>query len=257
MAGAPSSSSTTGTSPSPSPSPSPSTTTGGTTTAGTPTSLEEGSVDCQVSVRTRVMVLGPGRFELIATATNETGGPITANLIADCPGPAASFVGLPDGFDVTDRCTQGACAGGALSRTPMALAPGASVDFVRSILETGATSCHGALPAGAFTVGARMRLEGIRTCMTGRATIEVGAPGVVPVEPAPPVRNPPRERRDPPPAPPAPPREPRERCPAMACAYSPCPPGVEPPTGCAAVCGCPGSSRNPFDHLAPPQVEAP
>jgi hypothetical protein len=33
-----------------------------------------------------------------------------------------------------------------------------------------------------------------------------------------------------------------EECPAMACAYTPCPPGVEPPQGCNAVCGCAGVS---------------
>lgn len=42
-----------------------------------------------------------------------------------------------------------------------------------------------------------------------------------------------------------------ERCPAMACAYEPCPPGVEPPTGCAAVCGCAGMRRSGAIQVAP------
>lgn len=55
---------------------------------------------------------------------------------------------------------------------------------------------------------------------------------------------------------PAPAPEHREEdCPAMACQYEPCPPGIKPPTGCAAVCGCLGhpDAEGPAMMTTPPE----
>lgn len=235
---------------SPPPAPPPTTPSDAPSPSGSPSSASRSDDDgCQVSVRTHARPAGDGRFELIVTATNETERPITASLESDCPGPGATFSGLPDGFDVSDRCVQGACAGGALTRSSLAIAPGSSVDVARATFATGATSCHGALPSGAYSIGATIRLADVRTCSSGRAEVRVGQVGQV-VGAPPETRRGAPERRDPPPRP-APP----ERCPPMGCAYTPCPPGVEPPTGCAAVCGCTGMRRSPFLEVepAPPQ----
>ena len=51
---------------------------------------------------------------------------------------------------------------------------------------------------------------------------------------------------------------PPEECPVMACAYEPCPPGVEPPAGCMGICGCAGMNvPGPAMMLTAPPAEPP
>jgi hypothetical protein len=208
---------------------------------------------CEVGVSTRVVPLGAGRFELVAMATNQADRPIATTMFFRCPGTAARFDGLPPGYDVGDLCRVGACVDGATSSAPLELAPGEAREVARVTIDAAAGDCNAALPPGTYSVGATLALEGVQACSTGRATFAVEVaptpptPYVRPEPPAPPAQTPPppppsRPSHEPPPPRPTPPRE---HCPAMGCAYTPCPPGVEPPTGCAAVCGCPGAGRGP------------
>lgn len=194
-------------------------------------------------MRTRLVSLGEGRYELIARAGNETDRQLDAELSYDCPGIPAQFDGLPPGYDLGNLCQAGACPAGAVSRQRLLLPPGGSSELARVTLDTAAGPCNAELPAGSYSIGASVRLQGAQSCSTSRATFEhVGRLA------QPPARAPAQHR--PPPAP-APPREPP--CPPMACAYSPCPPGVKPPEGCAAVCGCPGQGLLPALPTAPPR----
>jgi hypothetical protein len=193
---------------------------------------------CEVAVRTRASALDDGRFELVAIAVNETERAITALLVYDCPGSAARFDGLPQRYDLGDRCRAGGCIGGARAQQHLSLAPGAASPVARATLDPRAGACNGPLPSGRYSLGATIALEGVASCSTSRAIIEVPSdvPAARPPEPPPPQ---------------APPPEPREECPAMACAYTPCPPNVAPPTGCAAVCGCAGMALPPPPSIVP------
>ncbi len=206
---------------------------------------------CEVGVRTSVVPLGEWRFELVATAVSQADRPIVTTMFFRCPGSAAHFDGLPAGYDVGDLCRAGPCPGGATRSAPLELAPGEAREVARVTIDAAAGDCNAALPPGTYSVGATVALEGVQACSTGRATFAVEAaptptPYVRPEPPPHPVQPPPTPAPTrPAPEPRARPTPPRERCPAMGCAYTPCPPGVEPPTGCAAVCGCPGAARGP------------
>jgi hypothetical protein len=190
-----------------------------------------------VAVRTRVTELGEGRYELIARAANETDRQLEAELHYECPGTAARFEGLPPGYDVGNLCQAGACAAGPTVVQRLVLPPGGSTELTRVLLDTGASPCNAELPAGSYSIGASIHLLGVQSCTTSRGTFERTAR----IASSPP-RSPAPAPNKPRPAP-APPREPP--CPAMACRYSPCPPGVKPPEGCASVCGCPGQDSQP------------
>lgn len=207
--------------------------------AAPPAGVDRG---CEVAVRTRVVALGEGRYELIARAGNETDGPIDAELSYDCPGTAARFDGLPPGYDLGNLCQAGACAAGALRRQRLVLPAGGSTELARVTLDTAAGPCNAQLPAGSYSIGASVRLLGAQSCSTSRGTFEHGAP----LAQTPPARPPAQPRR-----PPAPARPAKKPCPAMACSYTPCPPGVKPPEGCASVCGCTGHEL-PRTLMAPP-----
>jgi hypothetical protein len=93
---------------------------------------------------------------------------------------------------------------------------------------------------------------------TKAALVSPEPPNEPPEEPAEPLvrkEDPPSEPQEPPPSPrkPGPAKPKEEDCPAMACAYEPCPPGVEPPTGCMAVCGCSGRTSDRETILTAPK----
>jgi hypothetical protein len=196
-----------------------------------------------VAIRTRVVPLGGGRFELVAVAANETDRPIDTVIRYACPGTTAQFDGLPGGYDAGGRCRMGACVEGPTAQAPLVLPPEGTQVVARVTIDASGDDCNAPLPSGRYSIGAAASLEGVRACSTSRAILANEAtPAPTPVSPTP--ARPRPARREPPQAPP------RERCPAMGCAYTPCPPGVEPPTGCAAICGCPGARGGGI--MAPP-----
>src|SRR5690606_10149525 len=74
-----------------------------------PAVLAEPDPACDIAIQTTVTSMGGGRFELVATATNETDQPIEATIRARCPGPVARFDGLPGEYDYGGTCRMGAC----------------------------------------------------------------------------------------------------------------------------------------------------
>ena len=202
---------------------------------------------CDVAVRTRVVQQDATHYELIATAANETDHALDTVISHGCPGTAARFEGLPASYDLGNRCQVGACAGGPIARTALKLAVGAASEIARVTVDTSVSACNPALSPGQYSIGAALDLTGLHSCTTSRALLVVQAAGTsAPKHVAAPVQH----ETAPHPATPAAPR--KEPCPAMGCAYSPCPPGVPPPTGCAAVCGCPGARIGPGTLQAPP-----
>ncbi len=207
-------------------------------------STTAGSDACEAELRTVVSTRAGGAYEVLATLTNVSDRTLEPRWDAACPGPGAEFTGLPDGYDEGSSCAAGACPSGPRETRRRSLAPGATLVVASFVLTPEGDACNRALPLGRYDIGASLPLEGIRVCDAGHAEVVVDTPP--PSEPAiPPTR------RTAPPAPARPDPHERERCPAMGCAYTPCPPGVEPPTGCAAVCGCTGMRFSPLTAPVP------
>lgn len=185
---------------------------------------------CAVRVSTRARPVPEGRTELTVLMENLGTDTLSLAVRAACPVGPARWEGLPPGFDVGDACVQGPCPPGTPPLRDVILRQGETVAVDRVVLDPARTSCHPALSPGTYRLRARLDDLRAEACAGSPVTVRVAEPKPLPMPP--------------PPMPPPPPE--REPCPAMGCAYEPCPPGVEPPTGCAAVCGCPGARRQLF-----------
>lgn len=189
---------------------------------------------CEIEPLVRLLPRADGGVDAVALLSNTTDAPLRIALAAPCPAGPATFTGLPEGYDAADLCARGACPPGAPAVMTLELAPFGTAELARTTLGP-SSACHPALPPGRYEVGVSVVLHDATACAprTARHTVADTAP----------------RRRAPARPAPRPPRE--DPCPAMACAYEPCPPGVEPPTGCAAVCGCPGGLRGPLEPTSP------
>ncbi len=202
------------------------------------------SARCELEVKTSATLVAQGTYEVSTLLTNKTDRQLDKNWVIACPGPAVTYHGLPAGYDLGATCQAGNCPGGEVERRSVALPPGASAVVDRTTILSSGDGCNAALPPGEYRIAAHFEPEDGSWCTRGVAAITIAMPAddspAPPLDPAPaPVA--------PPPAAPGPGQEP---CPAMACAYEPCPPGVSPPTGCTAVCGCAGH-RGRFAVPAP------
>lgn len=195
--------------------------------------------ESELTLRTVVSSLDGGHYEILATLTNDTDAPIRASWTAPCPGPGLRFDGLPIGYDYGATCSAGACAIGPTETRTLTIPAGRTAVAGQFTVVPAGDACNRPLDLGRYQVGATLEVEGVRIRRAGLAEIVVSSPPARPEV----VREPrPATPRSPTRSPP----EPHERCPEMGCAYTPCPPGVEPPTGCAAVCGCSGRQSNPL-----------
>lgn len=200
---------------------------------------------CDLTLRTTASAIEGGTYELIATLTNETSASITATWSAPCPGPAATFDGLPGAYDYGSACTAGACRE-AVQITTLTIPPHGTASAAHAVISPGGNACNAPLPTGTYSVSASLAIAGARVCDVGRGVVVgTGAPEPLVRHHEPAVPRAPTPQQPP---------EQHERCPAVACAYSPCPPGVAPPTGCAAACGCPNRGR---DSLGPDVLRSP
>lgn len=198
---------------------------------------------CELEVRTSFEPVSNGRFELVAHVRNTKGSALSFTVNGRCPGGPVRFHGLTASYDFGALCSQGACAGGPRTSEAFSLTAGAETELARVTVDPAGDACNPALPQGRYTVSASIEVNGASSCSaasavltaSGRAAPHELAPEL-PVKQAPSVESP---------------RTKRENCPAMGCAYVPCPPGVAPPTGCAAICGCAGMPQQPALRVAP------
>lgn len=190
-----------------------------------PTTVEPTATEptCDVGFVTQARDDGSGHIRVFITARNQAAHPVAGTLVTRCPGPSAHVRGLPPNYVIGGTCTMGACAEPS-TEEPFELAVGEERVVARLAIATRGDSCNAALPVGSYRLGGSVELRGVGSCVVAAASVDVAN-----VEHTPAVDP----QRRPPPT--------HERCPAVACAYNPCPPGVSPPPGCAGQCGCPGS----------------
>lgn len=194
---------------------------------------------CEVAVRTTVTPAGKRTYLVATELENRSDRVVTLEWLAHCPGPGIGYAGLPARYDYGESCRAGACAGGTEQKRLLTLEPGAARAIGEFTLATRAGPCNGALPVGTHPVWTTAGFSGARLCPVESAEVVVDEPRVR------------RKHEQKAPKPPSTPLPRRKDCPAMGCRYEPCPPGVEPPSGCAAVCGCAGLSKSPL--VAPPR----
>lgn len=200
-----------------------------------PSSDESPTSNCELSIRTRVTTLDDGRFAVATVLENKTASPLELTWVSRCPGPGLHYDGLPPGYDSGETCRAGACASGPEQRHVLQLPPRASREVGKFQVESRGSGCNESLPAGSYDIRMNTAISGARLCSPESDELLVEGPSRPPPTTTRPDSQPGRKQ------PTAPKREPEpEPCPAMACLYEPCPPGVEPPTGCAAACGCAG-----------------
>lgn len=201
----------------------------------TPGSTAQPETGCAVEVRALVERRADGTLRLWTEMFHRNSGSVELTWRTSCPGPEMTYDGLGPNYDYGRACTMGSCAAGTSQEHRLALGPYERKSLGDVELSPRGDACNGALPVGTASVWPAASLSGASICGVQPATFRIEAP-TAPQAPAP--------AQVPAPArPPAP--TPKQDCPAMACRYEPCPPGVLPPTGCMAVCGCAGRAQQP------------